>query len=107
MANELLNALNRALDEMASQSQLLARRIEELCLRNTPEGNRRNLTPEGTWADRRAGERREPHRAVPGRREQDSRRRPPEDRIAEWHEQLSEVLMRSMELDRHKRLLHS
>ncbi len=100
-----IELLNQALRDAASQSQHLTHVIAQVQLQNTPKANRRNLTPEGFWGDRRGAERRTPQRAAVGRRENSDRRLPYDERMREYHCQLTQVLERSIELSNHKRLL--
>jgi len=105
MTNDPIELLVQAQRHAASQSQYLTQRIAQIQLQNTPKANRRNLTPEGFWADRRGEERRAPQRAAVGRRQNSDRRLPYEERMGEYHCQLAQILERSIELSNFKRLL--
>jgi len=102
MPNEQIELLVQALRQAASQSQHLTQRIAQIKLQNTPEVNQRKLTPEGFWANRRIA----PHRARDAERRQNpDRRLPYEERIGEYQCQLAQILERSIELSKLKRLL--
>ncbi len=105
MTNEPIELLVQALRHAASQSQYLTQGIARIQLQNTPKANRRKLTPEGFWANRRGAERRGGARAAVGRRENSDRRLPYEERMGEYQCQLAQILERSIELSNLKRLL--
>jgi len=105
MTNDPIELLGQSLRDAAAQSQYLTQRIAQIQLQHTPEANRRNLTPEGFWTDRRGAERRAPQRAAVERRGNSDRRLPHEERIGEYASQLAQILERSIELANLKRLL--
>jgi hypothetical protein len=97
--------LTEALRNDAVQSQYLAQKITQVQIQNTPKANRRNLAADGSWAERRRAERRKPQRACAGRRENSDRRLSYDERMDGYHRELAQVLKRSIELSRLKRLL--
>ncbi len=102
MTNDPIELLDQSQRLAASQSQYLTQWIAQIQLQNTPEANRRNLTPEGFWTQRRKAA--QPQAAVE-RRQNPDRRLPYEERLGECLSQLAQILERSIEISNLKRLL--
>jgi hypothetical protein len=103
---QFTEAIDAELQKVTRQSELLQEMMQQQLFFNTA-GDRRHTAGAGEWRDRREGERREPHRAVPGRRRLADRRVSLEDRWPDLAAQLSQMVEQQVALLDQRRLVET